>query len=96
MLARDLFKSQRWCAIRDGDESDSNFLQLLTLHGEDDPRVCEWMMKWTNRYNSHEVQNDMLKVMALKVLRKIATKLQDSSFSPSWLTKQLMYLTANR
>ena len=75
------FLARQSCAIRgDGDESDSNFIQLFKLRGEDDPRVYEWMMKRTNKYTSHEVQNDMLKVMALKVLRDIAAHLRDSSF----------------
>ena len=84
MLVEDPFKSQIFgqsCDIRgDGDESDSNFMQLFKLRGEDDPRVCEWMKKRTNKYTSHEVQNDILKAMALNVLRTIATRIHNSSF----------------
>jgi len=28
-----------------GEESDSNYMQLLKLHGEDDPRVLDWIKK---------------------------------------------------
>jgi len=75
------FLARQSCGIRgDGDESDSNFMQLFKLRGEDDPRVCEWMKKRTNKYTSHEVQNDILKAMALNVLRTIATRIHNSSF----------------
>ena len=53
----------------DGDESDSNYIQLLKLHGEDDPRVFEWLKKKTDKYTSADTQNEMLKVMSLQVLR---------------------------
>ena len=33
----------------DGDESDSNFIQLLRLRGEDDPKVIEWMQNRANK-----------------------------------------------
>ena len=34
----------------DGDESNSNFSQLLKLRAEDDPRVSAWMEKKTDKY----------------------------------------------
>ena len=55
-------------------------MQLFKLHGEDGPKIYEWMIRRTNKYTSHEVQNDMLKVIALKVPRNIAACLHDSSF----------------
>ena len=42
-------------------------MQLFKLRGEDNPKV--WMLKRTDKYTSHDMQNDMLKVMAYKVLR---------------------------
>ena len=64
----------------DGDENDSNFMQLLTLRAEDDARISEWMKKKTDKYTSAVVQNELLKVMALKVLREIASNLQNTPF----------------
>ena len=75
------FLARQSCEIRgDGNEGDSNFMQLLKLRCEDYPKFCEWISKWTNKYTSHEMQNDLLKVMALKVLRSIAACLRDSPF----------------
>ena len=64
----------------DGDEDDGNFLQLLKLKGEDDPAMLEWLKRKVNKYTSHEIQNDIIKVMAMHVLRNVATSLQQSPF----------------
>jgi len=75
------FLARQSCAIRGhSDESESNCVQLLTLRGEDDPRICERMNKRTTKYTSHEVQNDLLKVMALNILRSVAVRLYDAMF----------------
>ena len=75
------FLARQACAIRgDGGESNSNFMQLFKLRGEDNPKVYEWMLKRTDKYTSHDMQNDMLKVMAHKVLRAINSKLHNACF----------------
>ena len=58
------------------DENDSNFIQLCRLRGEDDPRL----MAKTDKYTSAEMQNNMLQIMGLTILREIATCLQNSDF----------------
>lgn len=55
-------------------------MQLFKLRGEDNPKIYEWMLKCSDKYTSHVMQNDMLKVMAHMVLRKITCKLQSASF----------------
>ena len=56
-------------------------LQLYPrLRGEDDQRVNGWLQKKTNKYTSGEAQNELLKVMAHQVLRKIIGRLQSSDF----------------
>ena len=64
----------------DGDEADANFLQLLKLKGEDDPEILQWLKRKANKYTLHEIQNDIIKVMAMLVLRKIIACLQKSPF----------------
>ena len=34
----------------DSDESDSNYIQLLQLRGEDDPKVLEWLKRRNEKY----------------------------------------------
>ena len=42
--------------------------------------VYEWMLKRTDKYTSHDTQNDMLKAVAHKVLRNINSRLHIASF----------------
>ena len=75
------YLTRQGLALRgDGDEDDGNFLQLLKLKGEDDPAMLEWLKRKVNKYTSHEIQNDIIKVMAMHVLRSVATCLQQSPF----------------
>ena len=76
------FLARQACVIRgDGNaESDSNFIQLFKLRGEDNPKVYKWMLKLTDKYTSHDMQNDMLKAMAHKVLRNVNSRLHNAFF----------------
>eukprot|EP00731_Ephydatia_muelleri_P004931 Em0002g1107a len=75
------FLSRQCCAIRgDADENDCNFVQLLKLCGESDIKLQEWMIKGRDKYLCHEAQNEMLKIMALKVLKDIGLCLHKSPF----------------
>ena len=47
-----------------GDDADSNFMQLMKMRARDDQHLAEWLEKKTNKYVSHDVQNELLKVMA--------------------------------
>ena len=62
----------------DLDENDGNFLQLLKF--QDNDLVIDWLQKKCNRYTSHEIQNEILRVMGLHVLRSIADQIQSSPF----------------
>ncbi len=62
------------------DESDSNFIQLLNLRAEDDVRIKDWMEKKTDKYVSHDMQNEILKVMSLQVSHKIIDCLHSTDY----------------
>ena len=75
------YLARQGIAIRgDGDESNSNFMQLLRLRQNEDPRIKDWIDKKTNKYVSHEIQNEVLKVMAFSHLRKIAHDIASSAY----------------
>ena len=75
------FLARQGLAIRgSGDDKDSNFTQLLTLRSEDDGRIVDWLSKKTDKYASHDMQNEMLQVMALSMLRDIAASIASSKF----------------
>ena len=61
-------------------ESDSNYYQLLLLRSEDDKEFMSWLEKKTNRYTSPAVQNEMLEIMALQILRDIVKKIQSAVY----------------
>lgn len=52
---------------------------LRFLPGDDDALVQDWLKK-QNKYTSHEIQNELLKIMAHHVLRDVADHLQKSPF----------------
>ena len=76
------FLARQGCASRGSGEheKDSNFHQLYKLQCEDDPALEEWLRKKTGKYASHEVQNEMLKEMAPRLLREIFTTLHCTEF----------------
>ena len=63
-----------------GDGSDSNFLQLLKLRQEDDKRIKTWMDKKANNYTAPDMQNEILREMALQVLRQVIASVQAAQF----------------
>ena len=61
-----------------GGDSESNFMQLLQLQCIECPELRVWMSKKTDRYTSHDIQNECLKTMALHILRKVCQNIQAS------------------
>ena len=62
------------CGSSQGD--DSNFIQLLKLRGTDDVRMTEWIERKSSKYTTANMQNEMLTVMSLRVLREITSAVQ--------------------
>ena len=67
------FLSRQGLPLRGGNgDADSNFIQLLRLRGIDCPEIEAWMKKKTNKYTSHDIQNECLQIMALQILREVS------------------------
>ena len=80
-LSNARFLSRQGLAFRDdGEELDSNFVRLIYLRSEDNTKLVDWMRQKTDKYTSADIQNEMVKVIALRVLRKIAGSLQSTQF----------------
>ena len=64
------FLTRQGLALRGthGEEVNSNFMQLFYLRGEDCPLIESWLSKKTNKYLSHQIQNECLQIMALQIL----------------------------
>ena len=56
-----------------GDQNDqeSNFIQLMKLRGTDDPNIIKHLGQNTDKYTCHQVQNEIIQIMGLNILRKI-------------------------
>ena len=61
----------------DGKEDDSRLMKLSAM---DDPRIMDWLKKKSNRYMCPEIQNELLKVMSMNILREITKEIQGSLF----------------
>lgn len=63
-----------------GDHFDfeSNFLQLKKLCGADDDNIMKHLAQNSDKYTCHQVQNEIIRIMALTVLRKLATDFHTS------------------
>lgn len=57
-----------WVPETTSDEN-SNFLQLLKLRSRENPPILECLQKQDNKFTSPEIQNEMLKEIALGILR---------------------------
>ena len=56
-------------------EVDSNFMQLLLLRKQEVPGFDTWLQKSRDRFICPEIQNELLQIMGLSVLRKVAGRL---------------------
>jgi len=50
----------------------------MKLRGIDDPRIFDWLLKKSSKYTTADMQNRMLSVMSLKILREIAGNIQNA------------------
>ena len=63
-----------------GADAESHLLQLLQLQCVDCPELSMWLSKKTDKYTSHDIQNEMLKIMALQILRHMFKSIRDSGW----------------
>jgi len=59
--------------------SSSDYLQLLQLRGAEVEGLRDWLSRRGN-WLSHDIQNEVLQIMALDVLRKIIDRVKSNRF----------------
>ena len=70
------FLAKQGLALRgDGDELDSNFIQLLHLQSNDDATIMQYLDKKIDKYCCHQIQNELLDVMANSINKDTANKI---------------------
>ena len=55
-------------------------MQLLKLRQDEDPRIKGWIEKKTNKYVAHDMQDEMIKTMAISVLTELGKDILSSDF----------------
>ncbi len=73
------FLARQGLPLRGHDDTDGNFIQLMHLRSVDCPEVQAWMKKKTNKYISHDIQNECLQIMALQILREVSQNIRGSA-----------------
>ncbi|XP_071480941.1 zinc finger MYM-type protein 1-like [Diadema antillarum] len=74
------FLARQGLALQGHEDEESNFIQLYHLRAKGNPKMLEWLQKKTNKYVSHDVQNEILEAMALQVLRDVASSIRNGLF----------------
>lgn len=72
--------SRQGLALRGHKDSESNFLELLKHHSESDSSILSWIEKKQDKFTAPQIQNELLQIMALKILRKVSTSVLESNF----------------
>lgn len=72
------FLGRQGLPFRGHEDAESNFIQLVKLREIDNPVLKSWMKRSGDRYLSPEIQNEMLSLMSLSILRSIAQSLQST------------------
>ena len=80
VLQNTQFLARQGLALQGNDDKESNFLQLMKLRGKDDSNIELWIQKKTDKYTSHDIQNEILDVMAKSVLREIVDQIKQAGF----------------
>ena len=52
----------------------------MKLRGKDDSNIELWIQKKTDKYTSHDIQNEILDLMAISVLREIVDQIKQAGF----------------
>ena len=77
ILENIIFLGKQGLAFRgDGDDQTGNFYQLVLVRAKDDPALLKWIDKTYDRHVTPQAQNEILKLLALKLLRKIASDIR--------------------
>ena len=63
-----------------GCERDSNFHQLLLLRANDHPTILDFIKCKTYKYTDHNIQNEFLRLLASRHLRRIAGDIAEAGY----------------
>ena len=59
-------------------------MQLLKLKSKDFLKLKEWLETKTGKYTTHDIQNELLKLIAHQILRGLTDEIRDSLYATIW------------
>ena len=62
-------------------DEESNFIELLKLRGKDQPVLLKWLERKDDKYTSHEIQNEIISIMANNVIRDLVADIRGGFFA---------------
>ena len=74
------FLARQGLAMQGPTDAESNFNQLLKLRANDVPLLTDWLQRKKDKYTSHDIQNELVSIMADIVSRQVVTSLDNSFF----------------
>ena len=74
------FLAQQALPLSGDKAGEIKFNQLYYLQAEDKPFLSYWVKQKGDKYTSKDIQNEMMKVMALQVLWEIAAEIRSTDF----------------
>ena len=76
-------------------ESNRNFIQLIKLiRGKDQPLLLKWLERKEDRYTSHDIQNEIIPIMANHFIRDLVSEIRVYFFQ-SYATSTQISVTRN-
>ena len=76
------FLARQGLAMQGDTKAESNFNQLLKLRANDVRSLSAWLQRKNDKYTSHDIQNELVSIMADMVSRQIVTGLDNSFLNP--------------
>ena len=68
-------------AMQGDTDDESNVIQLLKLRGKDQPLLLKRLERKEDRYISHDIQNEIIAIMANHVIRDLVSEIRGDFFS---------------
>lgn len=75
------FLARQGLAMQGHTDAESNFNQLLKLRANDVPFLTDWLQRKNDKYTCHDIQTELVSIMADIVSRQVVTSLDNSFFS---------------
>ena len=75
------YLARQGLAIRGDNDEESNFFQLLKLMARDDKDLAIWLHKKGPKYTSHDIQNEIISLLATHTIRKLVSEIRNNYYS---------------